>query len=203
MSLALGVVKFLRADRAIEVLDGYSELHPREAWPNQVGIISRGRLGRISVYRSLGDDWDDEGALTAAGLGLGGLTGALAGALAGPTGLAAGAALGASLGGVVGALDENEKPFYAVLRGKLEKNTSAILLLADEKLVDRMLSELGPDGVETMRRKVSDAVQGDLIAAVHEVARQDAAASAAPLPSTGQATTPNPPPSTLPTTPGR
>jgi uncharacterized membrane protein len=173
MALALGVVKFKGADRANEVLDAFIELHPQEEWPNQVGIISRHRLGRISIYRSFGDDWDDEDSGTAAGLGIGGLTGALVGALAGPLGMAAGAALGGALGGITGAADEDDQPLYTVIRGKMDKNSSAILLLADDKIVDRMVKEFGPQGVETLRRRVSDELRGNLEAAVRAIAREE------------------------------
>jgi len=175
MSLALGVVKFKGANRADEVLDAYIELHPSEDWPNQVGIIARHKLGRISVYRSLGDDWDDEDAGTAAGLGIGGMTGMLVGALAGPAGMAAGAALGGAIGGIAGAADEDDQPLYTVIRGKMDKDTSAILLLADDKIVDRMLKEFGPDGVEKLRRVVSDQLRGNLDAAVRAVAQEQSA----------------------------
>jgi uncharacterized membrane protein len=178
MSLALGVVKFKGANRADEVLDAYIEVHPDESWPNQVGIIARHRLGRISIYRNLGADWEDEDVGTAAGLGVGGLTGALVGAVAGPAGIAAGAALGGALGGIAGAVDEDERPLYTVIRGKMEKDTSAILLLADPKIVDRMLKEFGPQGVDTLRRTVSDELAGDLDAAVRAVAREEQPAPA-------------------------
>jgi len=174
MSLALGVVKFKGARRADEVLDGFIEAHPAEDWPTQAGIISRHRLGRLSIDRGLGADWDDEDTGTAAGLGLGGLTGALLGIVAGPAGIAAGAALGGALGSIAGAADEDEKPLYTVIRGKMEKDTSAIFLLADPQIVDRMLREFGPQGIDTLRRNVSDELAGNLDAAVRAVAREEA-----------------------------
>ncbi len=176
MSLVLGVVKFKGADRAAEVLDGYIELHPDESWPNQVGIIERHKLGRIAIYRNLGRDWNDEDTGTAAGLGLGGLTGALLGVVAGPAGMAVGATLGGALGGIAGAADEDEQPLYEVIRGKLAKDTSAILLLAEKEIVDRMMKELGTEGVDTLRREVSDDLRGDLDAAVRAAAREPAPA---------------------------
>jgi uncharacterized membrane protein len=170
MSLVLGVVKFKGADRAGEVLDGYIELHPDESWPNQVGIIERHKLGRIAVYRNLGRDWDDEDSGTAAGLGIGGLTGALIGVIAGPAGMAVGAALGGALGGITGAADEDEQPLYQVIRGKMAKDTSAILLLAEQAIVDRMMKEFGDEAIDTLRREVSESLRGNLEAAVRQVA---------------------------------
>jgi uncharacterized membrane protein len=92
------------------------------------------------------------------------------GALAGPVGAAAGAAFGGSLGAIAGASDEDDKPLYTVIRGKLDKNSSALLLLADEKIVDRMLKELGPQGAESFRRTVSDELAGNLEAAIEVAA---------------------------------
>ena len=172
MALALGAVKFKGTHRAAEVVDGYIELHPEESWPRLVGIIERHKLGRISIYQNLGLDWDDEDAGTATGLGVGGLTGALVGAIAGPAGMAVGATLGGAMGGIIGATDADEQSFYSVIRAKLEKGTSAVILLADEQIVDRMLKELGPSGTEKFRRTVREELRGNLEVAVRVAAQQ-------------------------------
>jgi hypothetical protein len=61
----------------------------------------------------------------------------------------------------------------------MEKDTSAILLLADQEIVDRMLKEFGPQGVDTFRRKVSDELRGHLDEAVRLVAEEQAPAPSA------------------------
>jgi uncharacterized membrane protein len=172
MPLALGVVKFKGENRAFEVLDDYSELHPSEAWPNQASIITRRRFGRIELHHNIGMAWDDADNARAAGLGIGGMTGMLVGAIAGAPGMAAGAAIGSALGALIGAGNESEKPLYKLVRSKMEKDTSAILLLADAQIVDRMLKEFGPQGVDTIHRAVSDELSGNLSEAVQQAARQ-------------------------------
>lgn len=173
MSLVLGIVKFKGADRAQEVLDGYVASHPTDAWASQVGIIERHKLGRITVHSNYGVEWDGENAATAEGVGVGGMTGMLAGLIAGPIGVAAGGLLGGALGGIAAAADEMDQPLYDVIRGKLEKGSSAILLLADDRVVDKMLAELGPLGVDKMRRNVSNELRGRLDEAVRQVARSE------------------------------
>lgn len=173
------VVRFKGSHRATEVLEGYFELHPGETWARLAGVISRHKLGRITIDQSLGDEWDDEDVGTAAGLGIGGMTGALLGLVGGPAGVAAGAIVGGALGGIAGASEVNEQPTYTIIRGKLAKNSSAIVLLADEDKVDRMLKELGPEGVDTMRRPVSDEARWSLEAAIREAAREEPATTPA------------------------
>ncbi len=170
MALALGIVKFKGANRAKEVLDGYVAAHPRDGWANQAGIIERHKLGRISVHSNYGVDWDGENAATAEGVGLGGMTGTLIGLIAGPIGAAAGGLLGGALGGIAAAADETDQPLYNVIRGKLEKGTSAILLLADDDVIDKMLTELGPLGVDKMKRNVANELRGRLDEAVRQAA---------------------------------
>lgn len=174
MSLVLGIVKFKGANRAQEVLDGYLASHPGDVWANQAGIIERHKLGRISVHSNYGVDWDGENAATAEGMGVGGMTGLLIGLIAGPVGAAAGGLLGGALGGIAAAADETDQPLYDVIRGKLEKGTSAILLLADDRVIDKMLAELGPLGVDKMRRNVREELRGRLEEAVRQVARSEA-----------------------------
>jgi uncharacterized membrane protein len=104
------------------------------------------------------------------------LTGALIGVLAGPAGVAVGATLGGALGGIAGAADTDEEPLYTVIRGKLAKDTSAILLLADSEIVDRMFEDVGSQGVEMFKRDVSESARGHLDQAVREAAREQAPA---------------------------
>ena len=173
MGLVLGVIKFKGSDRAQEVLDGYMAAHSDESWPYNAGIIERHRLGRISVYQNYGLDWREEDEAPAVGLGLGGMTGMLIGALAGPVGMAAGGAFGAAYGGILGAVDqEEEQPLYEVIRGKMEKGSSAIVLLADDDVVDEMFNALQKLGVDSLRRPIADSLRGQLIEAVRDTARE-------------------------------
>ena len=171
MSLKLGVIIFPDVRRADEVLTGYAKLHPGEYWVSNVGVIERHRTGRISIYGDFYDTGEiEEGEEPALGLSAGGLTGALVGALAGPAGMAAGGAVGASLGGVLGAAsedDENES-IYSVIRGKLAKNSSALVLLADAKYVDTLLRAAGAGAREVYQQIVREDLRGDLDEALRE-----------------------------------
>ena len=174
MGLALGVIKFNGSDRAQEVLDGYMASHGSESWPFNAGIIVRHKTGRISVYQNYGLDWREEDEAPAAGLGLGGMTGMLIGALAGPVGMAVGGSFGAAYGGILGEVDqEEEEPLYEVIRGKMEKGTSAILLLADDEVVDKFFAAFEKLGSDSLRRSISDTLRGQLVAAVRVAARAE------------------------------
>jgi uncharacterized membrane protein len=174
MKLALGIIKFNGSDRAQEVLEGYMATHPNDSWPFNAGIIVRHRTGRISVYQNYGFNWREEDEAPAAGLGIGAMTGMLIGALAGPAGMAVGGSLGAAYGGILGAVDqEDEEPLYEVIRGKMEKGSSAILLLADDEVVDKMFGAFEKLGVDSLRRSISDSLRGQLVAAVRVVAREE------------------------------
>ena len=175
MALKLGVVIYSGAGRADEVLTGFQELHPTEFdWTDNIGVIERHKAGRISMYGALGSDesWGEEGAKPLVGLSAGGVTGALIGALAGPAGMAMGGALGTALGGIFGAADEDvsDEPAFDIIRGKLSKDSSALVLLADEGYVDRLVAATGKDAREVYQQKVREELRGRLDEALREAA---------------------------------
>ncbi len=188
--MKLGVIMYSDSGRAAEVLHGYQVLHPEDfEWTANVGIIERHNSGRISIYGAMGYDefWDDEGAKPVFGLSAGGVTGALIGALAGPAGMAAGGALGASIGGLFGAADEeySDQPIFDVIRSKLPKGSSALVLLADEGYVDRLIAATGKSAREVYQQTVRDELRGRLDEALRE-------AAARPIPQTAQKPAPQP-----------
>ena len=157
------------------MLTGFQELHPTEYdWTYNIGIIERHKMGRISMYGALGSDetWGEEGAKPLVGLSAGGVTGALIGALAGPAGMAMGGALGVALGGIFGAADEDvsDEPAFDIIRGKLSKDSSALVLLADEGYVDRLVAATGKDAREVYQQKVREELRGRLDEALREAA---------------------------------
>ncbi len=175
MALKLGVVIYSGAGRADEVLTGFQELHPADyEWTENIGVIERHKTGRISMYGALGSDesWGEEGAKPVVGLSAGGVTGALIGALAGPAGMATGGALGLALGGIFGAADEEEsdQPVFDIIRAKLGKDSSALVLLADEGYVDRLVAATGKDAREVYQQKVREELRGRLNEALREAA---------------------------------
>ncbi len=184
MALKLGVVIYSGAGRADEVLAGFQELHPTDRdWTENIGVIERHKTGRISMYGALGSDesWDEEGAKPLFGSSAGGMTGMLLGALAGPAGMAWGGALGLALGGLFGAADEEEsdQPAFDVVRSKLGKDSSALVLLADEGYVDRLVAATRKDAREVYQQEVREELRGRLDEAVRE-------AAASPVPQASQ-----------------
>ncbi len=184
MALKLGVVIYSGASRADEVLTGYLELHPNDHdWTDNIGVIERHKTGRISIYGALGSDesWGEEGAKPLVGLSAGGVTGILLGALAGPAGMAAGGALGVAFGGLFGAADEEDvdQPVFNIIRAKLGRDCSALVLLADEGYVDKLLAATGKDAREVYQQKMRDELRGRLDEALRE-------AAASPVPQTSQ-----------------
>ncbi len=190
MALKLGVVIHSGSGRAAEVLNGYQALHPEDwEWTSNVGIIERHKSGRISIYGAMGYDeyWDDEGAKPLFGLSAGGVTGALIGVIAGPAGMAAGGALGATLGGLFGAADEEEvdQPVFEVIRSKLPKDSSALVLLADEGYVDALIAATGKNARDVYQQSMRDELRGRLDEALREAAARpisQAAQKPAPQP---------------------
>ena len=174
MALKLGAVIFPDVNRANEVLTGYESLHPTAYWVSNVGIIERHRTGRISIYGDFYNTGEvEEGEEPAVGLSAGGLTGLLVGALAGPVGMAAGGALGASLGGVLGAASEDDanQSIYDVIRSKLSKNSSALILLADGQYVDALLAAAAAGAREVYQQTVREGLRGRLDDALREAIR--------------------------------
>jgi hypothetical protein len=191
MALKLGVVIHSGADRADEVLTGFRNLHPMDSeWTENVGVIERHKSGRISIYGAFGYDgsWDEEeGEKPLVGLSVGGVTGALLGALAGPAGMAAVGTLGMALGGLFGTTDEeeNDQPVFDVIRAKLSKDSSALVLLADEGYVDKLVAATGGDAREVYQQEVREELRGRLDEALRE-------AAANPVPQSPQKPGPQP-----------
>src|SRR5262249_7429605 len=97
--------------------------------------------------------------------------------LAGPAGWAVGGLIGAALGSIVGAADEasGDQSTYDLIRAKLTKDSSALVLLADAPKVDELLAETRKDAREVVERDVRDELKGRLEEALIEAARQPVA----------------------------
>ena len=175
MALKLGVVVYSGADRADEVLTGFRDLNPMESeWTDNVGVIERHKNGRISTYGAIGtdDSWGEEGAKPAVGLSAGAVTGMLLGTLAGPAGVAAGGALGLTLGGIIGTADEesSDEPTFEIIRAKLSRDSSALVLLADEEYVDKLVAATRKDARDVYQQSVREELRGRLDEALREAA---------------------------------
>lgn len=111
-------------------------------WLDDVAVMSRGKHGFVRVNST----WAESDDAVAAGTGLGALTGALIGAAAGPGGALAGALGGGSLAGLMGmtmgiAVSDPRLEEFA---SKLRDDTSALVLVADERIAGEFRSALEP-----------------------------------------------------------
>jgi uncharacterized membrane protein len=175
MALKLGVVMYSGSHRADEVLTGFRALNPTDSeWIDNVGIIERHWNGRISTYGAIGSDdsWGEEGAKPMVGLSSGAVTGMLLGTLAGPAGVAAGGTLGMALGGIIGEADEaaNDEPMFVIIRAKLSRDSSALVLLADDQYVDKLIAGTRKDARDVYQQNVREELRGRLDEALREAA---------------------------------
>ena len=76
------------------------------AWADEVGTVERHKTGRVSIHGAYSGyrPGEEEGDSTAAGVGVGALTGGLLGLIGGPAGSALGLVGGGALGGMYGPL---------------------------------------------------------------------------------------------------
>jgi uncharacterized membrane protein len=189
MALKLGVVFFSGVDRADEILTAFRTLHPEDFWVENVGIVERRKRGHIGLYGSFGFDqlWEEEGEKPTAGVAGGGMTGLLIGTFAGAPGMAVGGLIGAALGGLLGAADEEgtDRRIFDVIKSKLEKDSSALVLLSDAEYVDELIKDAGKSARDVYQQNVREELRGRLEEAVREAAEH-------PIPRTGQQPGPQP-----------
>lgn len=109
---------------------------------DHVAVISRSPAGFIRVSSTWAQN-DDE---TSAGAAIGAITGGLVGALLGPAGAVAGALSGGAMFGMVGlGVDlAVEDPELEVLAARLQDDTSALVLVADDDTTRDFVSALEP-----------------------------------------------------------
>ena len=111
-------------------------------WVDDVAVVSRGKQGWIRVNST----WAESDDAVAAGAGFGALTGALIGAMLGPGGALAGALGGGSLAGLMG-MGINiavEDPKLEEFASRLNDDTSALVLVADQPTAADLLSAVEP-----------------------------------------------------------
>lgn len=100
-------------------------------WLEDVAVIRRNKLGRVSVHSTWAQDDDNVGG----GIGWGALTGSLLGALAGPGGALAGLAVGGGFGAVFGAAMDISvsDPRLDEFAASLKRDTSALVLVGETR----------------------------------------------------------------------
>lgn len=129
----------LRKVRAAEELD--------LVWIDDVAVIKRHKSGRVSVHST----WAQDDNTVKGGIGWGALTGTLLGALAGPGGALAGLFLGGAGGALFGGAADLSvsDPKLDALASRLQKGTSALVLLGETSAFVDAFDELGGELLET------------------------------------------------------
>jgi len=132
------------AMKALHTLEDYS---PEYYWIDDVAVVSRSKHGHIRVNSTWAQDESGK-----AGLGWGAVAGVLIGMLAGPGGALAGAAVGGGVMGIVGkgvdvAVDNPRLDDFAAA---LDKDTSALIIVADEAEVADFWTAVDPLGGEVI-----------------------------------------------------
>ncbi len=129
------------AGKALDTLEDHT---PGYVWIDDVALVSRSKYGSIRIHST----WAQDDSAVGAGTAFGALTGALFGVLLGPGGALAGAVTGGSLGALFGVTDEIafDDPKLDEFADALAKDTSALVLVGEEKTLADFASALEPLG---------------------------------------------------------
>ena len=132
------------AMKALHTMEDYS---PEYYWIDDVAVVSRSKHGHLRVHSTWAQDESGE-----AGLGWGAVAGGLIGMLAGPGGALAGAAIGGGMGGLLGAAEDVafDDPRLDDFAAALDKDTSALIMVADEAELSDFWTAVEPFGGEVI-----------------------------------------------------
>jgi len=144
---------FQGANTAQNVLEKLENLDEDYLWIDDVAVVSKKKNGRLHIHSTWAQD--DMGA---SGFGWGAFTGALLGLIASPASALAGAALGGSLWGLFGlTMDEIlDDPKLDEFGKKLQNNTSALVLVTDEKNANSYEVAMEPYEGEIVKVNIDD-----------------------------------------------
>ena len=147
---------------ALKALDTLEDHAPAYVWIDDVAIVSRSKLGFISIYST----WAQDDRAVGAGAGWGMVTGALLGLLAGPGGALAGATAGGSMGAMIGLGSEIafDDPRLDAFAQALERDTSALILVGEKPTLADFGSVVEPLGGKVVKTDLN----GDDIAAIRK-----------------------------------
>jgi uncharacterized membrane protein len=139
------------ARKALDTLEDSGKVY---GWIDDVAIMSRNKLGFISIHST----WAQDDSAVGAGGGWGMATGALLGLIAGPSGALAGAAAGGSMGALIGlgsevALDDPRLDEFAQA---LDKNTSALVLVGEKPTIADFGSIVEPLGGKIVKTDLDE-----------------------------------------------
>jgi uncharacterized membrane protein len=140
-----------------KALDTLEEAVTPYAWVDDVAVVKKNHLGTIHVNST----WAQADSATSVSGGMGALTGGLIGMLFGPGGALAGAAIAGSLGALMGATANASiaDPRLDEFASALSKNTSALVLVGEESVLDAFAGLETPIGGKVIR---SDLTEKDL-----------------------------------------
>jgi len=147
-------VVFVGKRTAHKALDTLEDHAPAYGWIDDVAVVSRSKLGFISIYST----WAQDDRAVGAGAGWGMVTGALLGLMAGPGGALAGAAAGGSMGALIGvgsevALDDPRLDTFAQA---LDRDTSALILVGEKPTIADFGSIVEPLGGRIVKTDLTE-----------------------------------------------
>lgn len=173
MNVELIVVAFDKADKAAQALEDVRALEQTRAiWVINAAVLANND-GKVSVKEA--EDVDARhGAL------FGAITGGLLGLLAGPAGVIVGAAAGAATGGLAAQGIDMGFPNAALddLRDTLQPNSSALVLLIENRWVEKVAEDLAYLEGKLYRYALEAEVAAQFAAAEAEMEQQKAAPAA-------------------------
>jgi uncharacterized membrane protein len=139
------------ARKAPDTLEDHTPVY---GWIDDVAVVSRSKLGFISIHST----WAQDDTAVGAGATWGMVTGALVGLIAGPAGALAGAAGGGSLGALLGAGTEAafDDPRLDNFAQSLEKDTSAIILVGEKPTIADFGSIVEPLGGKIVKTDLDE-----------------------------------------------
>ncbi len=162
VDLELARVLFDGENGAVE---GFAAARDRSAgdarWVREVGFAEHHHNGHLVVRGSFAGhyvDYDEADHVSERGAGEGAVTGGVVGILLGPPGIAVGLVLGGVIGSLAGKPSDTEaepRPLVSQLRSVVPRSCSAIVLIAPATDVDEMLSALGDDARDAIRRTLT------------------------------------------------
>ncbi len=178
-TLEMAVVRY---DKETEAVERYARARdaasPRGSgegpqWTRDVGFVERHHNGRLLLRGTFAGhylDVDEGDRVSQAHAGEGAATGGLVGVLGGPPGIAVGLLLGGLIGAHTGSPDEVEAEpdaFAERVREAVPRSSSAVVMIAAPDEVEALVSALGGEAAEVIRRPLSD----DEAAAVEQALR--------------------------------
>jgi uncharacterized membrane protein len=139
---------------ARKALDTLEDHVPVYGWIDDIAVISRNKLGFISIHST----WAQDDSAVGAGAGWGMITGALVGLIAGPAGALAGAVGGGSLGALLGAGTEVafDDPRLDNFAQALDKDTSALILVGEKPTIADFGSIVEPLGGKVVKTDLDE-----------------------------------------------